>query len=608
MQQLQHRSLAALSSAALRLAATAVATTSRSKGASPKGQRGEFAAEMGGQIVAAEPGGGLPRSSWAAEQQRRRAQAALPAVALVGRPNVGKSTLFNRLTRRREALVTDTPGGHVTRDVREGVTMLGGLHFRVLDTAGLEPTAELGSVLSRGATLTKSTLHSCAAALLLVDGRTGVLPADLEVAAWLRCNAHPSMHLVAVVNKAEGFGDTILAAVGEAHALGLGEPLAISAETREGLGDLHDRLAMVLEAAERKQLEAVDGGCAKLENAWTLADDVDVNEATGGATGEDDEKVEGGAMKAEGLTAAAQKLPLQLAVAGLTNVGKSTLVNCMLGEERVLTGPERGLTRDAVRLHFEHQGLPIWLVDTAGWMQRARLTDKATSLAAMDAKRSLLRAHVVLLVLDAVEARPLLLAIQRSKLELDNGGKEGPEASRGCSCQEGRALVIAVNKMDALAPVEQAAARKMLVKAVPQEVEAALPQVAGIPIVYLSAKTGAGQNKLMPAVMRAYERWCTRLPTSQLNRWLLKITARTSAAQGHAAKIRYLTQVKARPPTFVAFITGSNDLASTELRSMASALREDFDLGGVPVRVYFEGKQDEQLDHLLAVASLRHIL
>ncbi|KAM0019573.1 putative GTP-binding protein EngA [Helianthus debilis subsp. tardiflorus] len=460
----------------------------------------------------------------------------LPTVLLIGRPNVGKSALFNRLIRRREALVYNTPNDHVTRDIREGIAKLGDLRFKVLDSAGLEAEASSGSVLGRTAEMTANVLRRCKFALFLIDARDGLQPMDLDVGKWLRKHA-PEIKIITVMNKAEslddGFG-SVISAASEACTLGFGDPVALSAETGLGMNDLYEVLRPLL---EQHMLQTVDEG----------ADE----------TNEECEEE--------------SKLPLQLAFVGRPNVGKSTLLNAILQEERVLVGPEAGLTRDSVRVEFKFEGRTIYMVDTAGWLQRTKSEKGASSLSIVQSRKNLMRAHVVALVLDGQEVSKARKSLTHDEVVI---------ARR--AIEEGRGLVVIVNKMDLL---EQRLCDRV-VKAVPQEIQTIIPQVTGIPVVFVSALEGKGRIEVMQQVIETYKKWCLRLSTARLNRWLLKVMSRHSwkdlAAQ---PKVKYFTQVKARPPTFVAFVSGKTRLSDTDLRFLTRSLKEDFDMGGIPVRI-----------------------
>ncbi|KAL2513854.1 GTP binding [Forsythia ovata] len=467
----------------------------------------------------------------------------LPTVVIIGRPNVGKSALFNRLIRRREALVYNTPNDHVTRDIRDGVAKLGDLRFRVLDSAGLEAEASSGSVLGRTAAMTENVLTRSQFALFLVDARDGLQPMDLDVGKWLRKHATGIKTLV-VMNKAELLDDisgSLAAAAGEAYTLGFGDPIALSAETGFGMTELYEALRPLLEDYVLRVLKDEDidkiGSC-------------------------EDEDIE-------------SKLPLQLAIVGRPNVGKSTLLNAILQENRVLVGPEAGLTRDSIRVQFQYDGRNIYLVDTAGWLERTKQEKGASSLSIMQSRKHLMRAHVVALVLDAEEIARARRSMKHAEVVIARRAVE-----------EGRGLVVVVNKMDLLKGKQNSKIYERVIKAVPEEIQTVIPQVSGIPVVFVSALEGQGRIAVMREVVDTYEKWCLRLPTARLNRWLRKVMSRHSwKDQAAQPKIKYFTQVKARPPTFVAFVSGKTRLSDTDLRFLTKSLKEDFNLGGIPVRI-----------------------
>ncbi|KAG0454660.1 hypothetical protein HPP92_023952 [Vanilla planifolia] len=442
----------------------------------------------------------------------------LPTVILVGRPNVGKSALFNRLIRRREALVYNTPDDHVTRDIREGIAKLGDLRFKVLDSAGLETEATSGTILSRTTEMTGIVLARTQIAIFLIDIRDGLQPLDLEVGKWLRKHA-PKVHTIVAMNKCESLDEQglIAAASGEAYSLGFGDPIAISAETGLGMAELYETLQPLLE-------EFV----LDLPNVLKCEDDT---------LSELDENSE-------------NNLPLQLAIVGRPNVGKSTLLNTLLQEDRVLVGPESGLTRDSIRAKFQFEGRVIYLVDTAGWLHRSGKEKGPSSLSIVQTRKNLMRAHVVALVLDGEE-------IARSRSSMKH--EEVMIARR--TIEEGRALVVVVNKMDLLKG-KQSSMYEKVVQIVPKEIQIELPQITGIPIVFISALEGKGRLDVMNRVVDAFRKWCSRLSTARLNRWLQKVLSRHSwKDQSTQSKIKYLTQVKARPPTFVAFLSGKTELS-----------------------------------------------
>ncbi|KAI3415041.1 GTP-binding protein EngA (GTPase Der) [Psidium guajava] len=470
----------------------------------------------------------------------------LPTVIIVGRPNVGKSALFNRLIRRREALVYNTPEDHVTRDIREGIAKLSDIRFRVLDSAGLEMAASSGSILDRTATMLAKVLARSQFAIFLIDARVGLHPLDLEVGRWLRKHA-PGMKPIVVMNKSESLDDddgslAVLAA--EASRLGFGNPIAISAETGLGMAELYVALRPLLEDYMIDVLNDRDSAS---------------NEKSCSKSSEGEES----------------KLPLQLAIVGRPNVGKSTLLNTLLQEERVLVGPEAGLTRDSIRAHFQFQGRTIYLVDTAGWLQRTKLEKGPSSLSIIQSRKNLMRAHVVALLLDAEEIAEAQRSMKHAEVVIARQAVE-----------EGRGLVVIVNKMDVLRGKKNSTLYEEVMKAVPEEIQTLIPQVKSVPVVFISALEGRGRMAVIHQVVDTYEKWCLRLPTARLNHWLHKVLSRHSwKNQAAQPKIKYFTQVKARPPTFVAFVSGKTLLSNTDLRFLMRSLEEDFELGGIPIRI-----------------------
>ncbi|XP_061357273.1 uncharacterized protein LOC133301637 isoform X3 [Gastrolobium bilobum] len=467
----------------------------------------------------------------------------LPTVIIIGRPNVGKSALFNRLIRRREALVYNTPDDHVTRDIREGVAKLSDLRFRVLDSAGLEAEASSGSILHRTASITANVLANSHFAVFLTDARAGLHPLDLEVGKWLRKHA-PQIKPIVAMNKSESLFDasgSLAAVANEMCRLGFGDPIAISAETGLGMHDLYLSLKPVLE-------------------------DYILHEGA-----QDNSNIEDSTIPEVDKS----KLPLQLAIVGRPNVGKSTLLNALLQEDRVLVGPEAGLTRDSIRTQFEFQGRTVYLVDTAGWLHRTKQEKGAASLSIMQSRKSLLRAHIIALVLDAEEIVNARRSMKHAEVVIARRAVE-----------EGRGLVVIVNKMDLLRGKHKSLSYEKVMEVVPQEIQTIIPQVTGIPVVFISALEGRGRTTVMHQVIDTYEKWCSRLPTARLNRWLQKVMSRHSwKDQAAQPKIKYFTQVKARPPTFVAFVRGKTQLSDTDIRFLTKSLKEDFDLGGTPIRI-----------------------
>ncbi|CAA7619793.1 ribosome biogenesis GTPase Der [Magnetospirillum sp. UT-4] len=444
-------------------------------------------------------------------------------VAIVGRPNVGKSTLFNRLAGRRVAIVHDMPG--VTRDRREADASLLGMDFRVVDTAGFEDSGG-DTVEARMRRQTDRAVGEADVALLLIDARAGVTPLDRHFADYLRRGKTP---VIVVANKCEGKAGA--PGLYEAYGLGLGDPVPLSAEHGEGLAELFDALRPHAEAA---------GALAEPEE-------------------DHDEAEEGG-------EAPRPDRPLQMVVVGRPNVGKSTLVNRLLGEDRMLTGPEAGLTRDAITSEWEHKGRRLRLVDTAGLRKRAQIDDPVEKLSVSNTLDAIRMAEVVVLVLDAdaiLDKQDLTIA--RMVVE------------------EGRALVLAINKWDAATDPEAS------LKRLKDRMETSLPMVRGVPAVTLSALTGKGVDRLMDAVLDIHKAWNKRVSTSHLNRWLEEVVAHhppPALAGGRRIKIRYMTQAKARPPTFVIFASKPEELPESYSRYLINGLRDAFKLPGVPIRLY----------------------
>lgn len=461
-------------------------------------------------------------------------------LAIVGRPNVGKSTLFNRLVGKRLALVDDQPG--VTRDLREGAARLGDLKFTVIDTAGLEEATD-ESLQGRMRRLTERAVEMADVVLFVIDARAGVLPADEVFADILR---RRSAHVILAANKAEGrAGEGGLI---EAYGLGLGEPLRLSAEHGEGMGELLEALRPISEAATER-LDAI----------------ADVAPETDVTLNEDDDV----AYVARVPTATR---PLQVAVVGRPNAGKSTLINQLLGEERLLTGPEAGITRDAISLPLDWGGVPVRLFDTAGMRKKARVQEKLEKLSVADGLRAVKFAEVVVVLLDAA------IPFEQQDLRIADLAE-----------REGRAVVIAVNKWD----LETDKGEKL--SELKEAFERLLPQLRGAPLVTVSAKTGRGMDRLQAAVMRAYDIWNRRVSTAQLNRWLAGMLEAhpPPAPGGRRIKLRYMTQAKTRPPGFVVMCSHPDKLAAAYKRYLVNGLRQDFDLPGTPVRLTFRGQGDQ---------------
>ena len=436
---------------------------------------------------------------------------ALPTVVIAGRPNVGKSTLFNKLVGRRQAIVADTPG--VTRDRKEGEALLRGRRVRLIDTAGLEES-DPESLYGRMRASSEAAVHMADLVLFVVDARAGITPADEHFANWLRRQGAP---ILLVVNKAEGRAGSN--AAWEAYSLGLGAPVGVSAEHGDGLADL------MSEIAERLPPEMPE-----VEDETRL---------------------------------------LKIAIVGRPNAGKSTLLNRLLGEDRMLTGPEPGLTRDSIAVRLlDADGLAYEVVDTAGLRRKARIEQELEKMSVSASIEALKMAEVVVVAIDAVEG------MHDQDLQIARLVE-----------REGRACVIVLNKWDAVP--DRNAARK----AVSDRLETSLAQMKGIPVVTLSALTGLGTERLLPAVRQAAEAWNTRIATGQLNRWFETALERHQAplVEGRRLKLRYMTQAKARPPTFIVFGTRAEQTPEDYQRYLSNSLREHFHIPGTPIRLQFRG-------------------
>jgi len=438
----------------------------------------------------------------------------LPTVAIVGRPNVGKSTLFNRLVGRKLALVDDRPG--VTRDRREGEASLLGLEFRVIDTAGYEDEGP-ETLPGRMRAQTSAAVRDADVALFMIDARAGVTPQDEEIGRWLRSEATP---VILAANKAEGrSGET---GILEAWSLGLGEAIALSAEHGEGVVDLFEHLRPHIEREGPQEAEDPEGDPT-----------------------------------------------LKLAIVGRPNAGKSTLINRILSEERLITGPEAGITRDSIAIDWEWKApdgsiRPVRLIDTAGMRKKAKVEDKLEKLSVADARRAVDFAEVVVLLLDGtrgLEAQDLRIA--------DN------------VLQEGRALIVAINKWDV---AEQGSSLFNGIKAALDE---GLSQARGVPLLTVSGKTGKGIDQMLGAAFETREIWSKRVSTGQLNRWFEEAVEKNPppAPSGRRIKLRYITQVNTRPPSFVLFGTRVDKLPDSYLRYLVNGIRRELGFGAVPVRL-----------------------
>jgi GTPase len=439
----------------------------------------------------------------------------LPTVVIVGRPNVGKSTLFNRLVGKKLALVDDQPG--VTRDRREGAARLLGLDFRIIDTAGFE-TDDPATLPGRMRVQTQAAIRDADAALFIVDARAGLTPLDEEIARWLREAETP---VILIANKAEGKEGA--AGVSEAWSLGLGEPTGLSAEHGDGIVDLFDAL-----------LPLLDGKSAEID--------------------EDEERPDA---------------PLKLAIVGRPNAGKSTLINRILGEDRLITGPEAGITRDSIAVDWQWDGpdgtaRPVRLIDTAGMRKRAKVQDKLEKLSVADGLRAVEFAEVVVLLLDAT------LGLESQDLKIADRVLE-----------EGRALIIALNKWDV------ADNGSSLYQGIRAALDEGLAQVKGVPLLTVSAATGKGLDQLISAAFELRDQWSRRVPTGELNRWFERAVEANPppAPKGQRIKLRYATQARNRPPTFIIFGSRTDLLPESYRRYLVNGIRRELGFGHVPVRL-----------------------
>lgn len=457
-------------------------------------------------------------------------------VAIVGRPNVGKSTLFNRLVGRKIALVDDTPG--VTRDRREAEGRIAELKFRILDTAGYEDVTD-GSLEDRMRQQTELAIREADVILFMIDVRAGVTPLDERFAQVLR-KANKAVHLVA--NKAEGRAAE--SGLMEAYSLGFGEPVALSAEHGIGLADLHAIISQAVDADNAAGAEVVADAMPEV--------DIELPEDDGSTE-------EGPALRWN------PSRYLNVAIVGRPNAGKSTLINAMVGEERLLVGPEAGITRDSILVPWEWQGRVINLVDTAGIRRRAKVQKKLEKLAVGDSLRSIQYAEIVVLLLDAT------IPFEKQDLALADLVE-----------REGRALVIAVNKWDlvedknaTLASIREACTRL-------------LPQLRGVPLVTISGLQGRNIDRLMEAIFSIEKVWNSHISTARLNRWLYAMTEShpPPAISGRRLKIRYMTQAKMRPPSFILFASRADALPTSYIRYLVNGMREAFQMPGTPIRFW----------------------
>jgi GTP-binding protein len=456
-------------------------------------------------------------------------------VAIVGRPNVGKSTLFNRLTGKRHAIVDDQPG--VTRDRREGDAYLASMRFKLIDTAGLEQ-AKSGTLEARMRQQTEMAITEADITFLVVDGRSGILPDDVYFAREIRRSGVP---VILLANKCEGKKGS--EAIADSWQLGLGEAVPVSAAHGDGLSDIFDALLAVgrelgLEATLFGEDEPVDEEEIHFEEPEGEEPDVWIDPQANSA--------------------------IRIAIVGRPNMGKSTLVNTLVGESRLLTGPEAGITRDSITLPFRWENRDYQLVDTAGIRRQARVVDKVERLMVNDAERAIQFAKICVLMLD-VRQPP---------------HKQDMAIARHIA-DEGRALVIAANMWDDVADKQAA------LTAIKDRLSTSLAQMRGVPVVPISGLYGRGLDRLMQATDVVHNIWNTRISTGRLNKWLeIMLEAHPPPlSQGRRIRIRYMTQVRTRPPTFALFTSRPSDMPESYLRYLIGGLRNDFGLQGVPVRM-----------------------
>lgn len=451
-------------------------------------------------------------------------------VAIIGRPNVGKSTLFNRLTGRRTALVSDMPG--LTRDRREEAAHIGGHEVLLVDTAGLEESHS-GTIQARMRAQSEAAIAAADTIIFVIDSRAGITPADKAFAGIVRASGKP---VVLVANKCEGRAGSD--GFYEAFELGFGDPLPISAEHGEGIGDLEAEVLRTLGLKWKRPARARIKG----------RDDEPGQTETGPE----------GVSEEPGPTR-----PIRVAIVGRPNAGKSTLVNAILGEERMITGPEPGLTRDSIATDLEWKGQRFRLFDTAGLRRKARITEVAEKLSASDSVRAIRFAEVIVLLIDAEHP------FEQQDLTIGN-----------MAIEEGRAIVIAVNKWDLVEDKQQR------LKDLRETVEETFADAQGVALVTVSALSGRNVDKLMAAIVKAHEIWNRRVSTAALNRWLQEAMSRHAppASKGRRIKVRFATQPSARPPTFVAFCSQPGGLPKSYTRYLINSLRQAFDLPGTPIR------------------------
>lgn len=456
-------------------------------------------------------------------------------LAIIGRPNVGKSTLFNRIAGKKLAIVDDTPG--VTRDWREAEGQLFDRTFRIIDTAGLEESFD-DSIQGRMRKQTEAALLESDSILFIVDGRSGITPMDRHFAGWLRKQKKP---VILAVNKCES-SKAVQNALGEAYALGFGEPLELSAEHGVGMEDLYHALSPYFpEEDEGLHGEEDD------RNEFEKLDDIEGDEDFEFEQEEDD-----------------PEKPIKIAIVGRPNVGKSTLLNSIVNDHRVMTGPEAGITRDAITVNWEYEGRPFKLVDTAGIRRKSKVQDAIEKMSVEDSLRAIRLAQVVILVIDGnaiMEKQDLQIAEH--------------------IIEEGRALVVAVNKWDAVDDRDEA------LEDLKHKMASSLAQLKDISYMTISALNGKNINKLLDSVLYTYGIWNKRIGTGEMNRWLAAMESKNPAPliSGRQNRLKYITQIKTRPPTFALWVTRPDKLPDSYRRYIINGLRRDYKIPSVPIRL-----------------------
>ena len=468
----------------------------------------------------------------------------LPRIALIGRPNVGKSTLFNRMAGRKLAIVNDTPG--VTRDWREAETTLLGRDVTIIDTAGLEEHFD-DSIQGRMRRQTEQAIDNCDVAVFMIDGRAGITPIDQHFAQFIRRRNVP---VILVLNKCEGSKG--MDSMGESYSLGLGDPIPISAEHNEGVTSLYDK---ILETCKDKFIGVIEEEELSDEEYFATIEE-----------GDEDFIIEDADDKEK---------PIKVAIVGRPNAGKSTLVNTLLGQERVMVGPEAGITRDAIAVDWEYNGRAFKLVDTAGLRRKSRVTHDIEQASTEDTYRAIRLAQVVVLVLDgtlSLDKQDLLIASH--------------------VIEEGRSLVIAINKWDIQDNKDE------VLQTFRDRIVRSLGQLPDVPVVTLSALTGKKMDKLLDWMMKAYNNWNTRVSTGRLNRWVEAIESQHPAplSNGRQNRLRFIAQIKTRPPTFAMWVSKPKDIPGSYKRYVINNLRQDFDIAHVPIRLMLRTSKNPYVD------------